>query len=462
MIADSSKKCFEGVLVYQLDRFARNRYDSVTHKRTLKKNGVRVFSARENISEDASGILMEAIIEGYAEHYSVELSQKVKRGMNINATKCLYNGGIVPLGFIIDNNKQFQVDEERAFIVKKVFEMYSTGATMVNIIKYLNSNGIKSSKNEEFKKDSITRMLKNEKYIGTYSFGNVKIKSGIPSIISEDLFEKVQLIMKKNKCAPARSKAKIEYILTTKLFCGYCKDMMTGVSGTSSTNKVYNYYTCNNYKKKICNKKNVKKEYIEDLVVNETRKLLTDENINKISKELIKLVEKEKDTSNLKRLNKLLKDNEKQKNNLIDSLKVCDIESIRKTIFEEISKMDAKHSDIEKEILLEEKQNISLTISQVKFFLNQMRKGDINNIENRKLLINVFINRIYLYDDRLTLIFNTQDDDVEITQSLLNDIDSSFISKVGAPNRNLYVFKYKFLFFYKIFEKKTKYDIIST
>lgn len=92
MIEDSSKKLFEGVLVYQLDRFSRNRYDSALNKNKLKKNGVRVFSARENISDDASGILMESVLEGMAEYYSAELSQKVIRGMNINAQKCLSTG----------------------------------------------------------------------------------------------------------------------------------------------------------------------------------------------------------------------------------------------------------------------------------------------------------------------------------------------------------------------------------
>ena len=92
MIADSDKHTFEGVLVYQLDRFARNRYDSAINKAKLKKNGVRVISARENISDDASGILVEGVLESMAEYYSAELSQKIRRGMEINAQKCLANG----------------------------------------------------------------------------------------------------------------------------------------------------------------------------------------------------------------------------------------------------------------------------------------------------------------------------------------------------------------------------------
>ena len=116
MIADSSKRQFQAILVYQLDRFARNRYDSATHKNKLKKNGV-VLSARENITDDASGVLMEAVLEGMVEYFSVELSQKVKRGMALTAEKCEFTGAGVPLGYkIID--KKYAVDEETAPLSK--------------------------------------------------------------------------------------------------------------------------------------------------------------------------------------------------------------------------------------------------------------------------------------------------------------------------------------------------------
>mgnify|MGYP000169938890 FL=1 len=85
MIADSSKQAFDYVIVYQLDRFARNRYDSAFYKMKLKKNGVKVLSAKENITNDPAGIILESVLEGMAEYYSVELAQKVKRGMTENA-----------------------------------------------------------------------------------------------------------------------------------------------------------------------------------------------------------------------------------------------------------------------------------------------------------------------------------------------------------------------------------------
>lgn len=112
MISDSDKHTFEGVLVYQLDRFARNRYDSAINKAKLKKNGVRVISARENISDDASGILVEGVLESMAEYYSAELSQKIRRGMDINAEKCLSNGSNPGLGYRVDEERRFHVRPE--------------------------------------------------------------------------------------------------------------------------------------------------------------------------------------------------------------------------------------------------------------------------------------------------------------------------------------------------------------
>ena len=88
MVKESAGRAFEMVLVWKLDRFARNRYDSAHYKTVLRKNGVRVVSATEAISEGAEGILLEAMLEGMAEYYSAELSEKVSRGMTENALKC--------------------------------------------------------------------------------------------------------------------------------------------------------------------------------------------------------------------------------------------------------------------------------------------------------------------------------------------------------------------------------------
>lgn len=110
MIKDSGKRLFDMVIVWKLDRFARNRYDSARYKATLKKNGVKVVSATEVISDGAEGIILESVLEGYAEYYSADLSEKVVQGMTENALKTKYNGGTLPIGYQIDSDQCFQLD----------------------------------------------------------------------------------------------------------------------------------------------------------------------------------------------------------------------------------------------------------------------------------------------------------------------------------------------------------------
>lgn len=76
MLQDSENKEFQVVIVSSLDRFAVNRYDSAIYKHQLKKNGVKVISVQENFSNDASGILMESVLEGFIEYYSNKLEKK--------------------------------------------------------------------------------------------------------------------------------------------------------------------------------------------------------------------------------------------------------------------------------------------------------------------------------------------------------------------------------------------------
>lgn len=130
MIKDSYKGLFDVVLVWKLDRFARNRYDSAHYKTILKRNGVRVLSAKETISEGAEGILLESMLEGYAEYYSIELAEKVKRGLTENALKAKANGGTCTFGYTVDRDRHYQIDAPAALIVREVFQLYADGKTM--------------------------------------------------------------------------------------------------------------------------------------------------------------------------------------------------------------------------------------------------------------------------------------------------------------------------------------------
>ena len=279
MIKDSAKELFEIVLVWKLDRFSRDRYDSAHYKRILKKNGVKVVSVKENISDGPEGIILESMLEGYAEYYSADLSEKVVRGMTDNALKCKFNGGMMPIGYVIDAEQHFQIDPLTAPFVLEAFKRYDGGATMKEVRDALNAKGVTNQRGGELTFNSIQHMLNNRRYMGEFSYRDMVIPDGIPAIVPKELFDRVQEKLAKNKKAPARHKAEDDYLLTTKLFCGYCGAYLCGESGTSRTGKVHHYYKCVSVKKKRteCHKKPVRKKWIEDLVVGETMKMVMDD-----------------------------------------------------------------------------------------------------------------------------------------------------------------------------------------
>ena len=148
MIKDSSKQLFDVVLVWKLDRFARSRYDSAHYKHILKKNGVRVVSATENITEGPEGIILESMLEGMAEYYSAELSEKIQRGQKENALKCRNNGGRVPLGYRVNKTtQQLEIEPLTAPIVREIFFFFFEGESMREIVNDLNDRGFCMSRN---------------------------------------------------------------------------------------------------------------------------------------------------------------------------------------------------------------------------------------------------------------------------------------------------------------------------
>ena len=278
MIKDSEKRLFDIVLVWKLDRFARNRYDSAHYEYQLERNHVKLVSATEPISEGPAGIMVKSMLTGMAEYYSAELSEKVVRGMTENVLKGKYNGGTIPIGYTVDEEKFFQIDPLKAPFVVEAFQRYNDGATMKELMNWLNDSGVTTNRNQKFTYNNIQTLLTNRRYIGENRFKDIVMPDSIPVIIEKELFDSVQDKIAKNRRAPARHKAEDDYLLTTKLFCGMCGAMMFGECGTSRNKNVHHYYKCANAKRtKTCKKKTVRKEWLEDLVVCETMKMIHDD-----------------------------------------------------------------------------------------------------------------------------------------------------------------------------------------
>ena len=413
MIKDSSKRLFDMVIVWKLDRFARNRYDSARYKATLKKNGVKVVSATEIISEGAEGIILESVLEGYAEYYSADLSEKVIRGMTDNALKCKYNGGTLPIGYTIDSEQHFQLDPLTAPFVLETFKKYDEGWTIHAIREWLNERGLKNTRRRKMSYNSVGHLLHNRRYIGEYSYRDTVIPDGIPAIVPQDLFDRVQEKLEKNKKAPARHKAEDDYLLTTKLFCGCCGAYLCGESGTSRTGKVYHYYKCVSVKKKRtdCHKKPVKKDWIEDLVVNETMKMVMDDKaIEAIVSMLMELQDRE--NVNLPLYEQQLREVESSINNLLNAIQQGILTKSTKGRLEEL---EAVKEELETKIACEKLAKPKVSAEFMTFWLHRFCKLDVRQKAHRKMLIDTFINAIFLYDDKMVSTFNYKEGTNAIT-----------------------------------------------
>ena len=420
MIQDSREKLFDIVLVWKLDRFARNRYDSAQYKNILKKNGVRVVSANEAISDSSEGILLESILEGFAEYFSADLAEKVSRGMTENALKCKFNGGNPTVGYLIDSEQHFQIDPVKAPFVLNAFKMYDEGSTMSQIRDYLNGHNVCNNRGGQHTINSVAKILKNRRYVGEYSYRDVVIPNGIPAIVPEDLFERVQEKIEKNKKAPARHKAEDDYLLTTKLFCGHCGAYMCGESGRGRNGTVHRYYKCVSVKKKRadCKKKAVKKDWIENLVITQTMKLVNNENtIQAIAAMLLDMQERE--NTNLPLLTEQLQETQRSIDNLLNAIQQGVFTKSTKTRLEEL---EAAKEDLEIKIANEKLVKPKLAEEQILFYLHKFQVLDMRKQSHRQRLIDTFINRIYLYDDKLVITFNHKDGAQTIT---LGDIETA-------------------------------------
>ena len=413
MIKDSGKRLFDMIIVWKLDRFARNRYDSARYKAALKKNGVKVVSATEVISDGAEGIILESVLEGYAEYYSADLSEKVVRGMTENALKSKYNGGTLPIGYQIDSDQCFQLDPLTAPFVCEAFQRYDEGATMTQIRDWLNGQGVKNTRGQKMTYNSIQHLLNNRRYIGEYTYRDIVVPDAIPAIVPQDLFDRVQEKLAKNKKAPARHKAEDDYLLTTKLFCGYCGAYLCGESGTSHTGNVHHYYKCVSVKKKRteCHKKSVKKEWIEDLVVNETMKMVMDDTaIEAIVSMLMDLQDRE--NVNLPLYEQQLREADTAIQNLLNAIQQGILTKSTKGRLEEL---EATKEELETKIACEKLAKPKVSAEFMTFWLHRFRKLDVRQKSHRKMLIDTFVNAIFLYDDKMVITFNYKDGTDTIT-----------------------------------------------
>lgn len=243
MISDSESGHFESVLVYKLDRFARNRYDSALYKKKLRQNGVSVISATEQLSDTPEGILMEAIIEGMDEFYSAELGRKLRRGREMSFRKGRFIGKRPPFGFAVRDG-MIALDEERVPIVREIFERYASGEKQAHIVADLNRRGIPNAAGNPWNKGNLSYMFQCRLYIGEYTLKSVDMVQSCPAIISRELYDKVQAVKADSVHRSRECKTNYNYVLTGHMTCAKCG---AAVCGVSMSHGKYHYYQCHKH-----------------------------------------------------------------------------------------------------------------------------------------------------------------------------------------------------------------------
>ena len=409
MLADSKKKQFDFVIVYKLDRFARNKYESVTNKQRLKDNGVGLLSAMENIPDTPEGKLMEGVLEGLNQYFSEELRQKVNRGLRESWLKGNATGGNGCFGYDIVN-KKYVVNAYEAQLVQEIFTKYAQGYKAVAIANDLQQRGAKRKNGKIIDIKYIYKVLHNERYTGKVEHHGVIYYKIYPQIISDELWLVVKSINDENKIAPSRKKEIYDYILSGKLVCGDCKQRMCGVSGTSHTGDIHYYYTCTTRRKKLpCTTKAVTKQYLEDLVINTTASLLgSEENIHLIAESIYFTHEKEtKDSTTLKLLAKERQVVQKKIDNIIVAIEKGIITESTKTRLKEL---EAERLQIDFNIDKEKQRHYTfLSVEDIVEFLQSKVFANTEDIKIRKLIVNTFIREIIYYPDKLIITYNFTD-----------------------------------------------------
>ena len=443
MLKDSERGIFQVVICWKMDRFARNRYDSATYKYRLKKNGVRVIYAMEAIPEGPEGIILESVMEGYAEYYSENLSQNVKRGYYDSALE-LKTLGQRLLGYRTGADGRFEIDPATAPIVRRIFEEYSTGKRPKDICEDLNREGFRTLRGGLFNKCSLPRIIANEKYTGLYEYKDIHVEDGIPQIITKDLFMKCNKILDSHRQAPAaRREVGERFLLTGKLFCGKCGQPMTGDGGTSKTGKVHSYYICNGRRAHVCDRERIRKDDIEQNVISELIMLIhSDEFIDEVADLVVRYQERTKDTSVLNSLEAHLKDIEKRLENLTLAIE-AGIDAA--TIKSRILTLESEKADVEKGIAKELIKEPELDRDQIVFFLEQFRKGNIDSEDWKLSLVDTFLQAVYVYDDKFVITLNYSGSRNTITKKMADkladgdfsgDVVSSSLSASSALNED--------------------------
>ena len=274
----------------------------------------------------------------------------------------------------------------------------------------LNAKGIRTSRGNRFNKSTLRPMLSNVKYIGTYKYKDVVIENAFPAIVDKALFDRVQVRLKASLQHRQAYRKKVVYMLSGKIFCNKCGAPYIADAGTSKSGKVYNYYVCEDKKKrKNCKNRTYSKDILDNIVIKTTLKyVLTADRIEKIADNLIRVNEKRNESPYLSKLICDKAESEKKINNILSA--------IEKGIFtpstkERLLALETEVKNLEAAITEENIKKPPLTKEAVLWFLNRLKKLNYSDEQCKDQLVKTLIHSVLIDDDRVIINYNYTNND---------------------------------------------------
>lgn len=267
MMADAKLGLFDYVVIYKVTRIMRNRDEMALARIMLRKAGVEILYAGEDISEGSSGVLQLGMLELLAEYESALDSERIRDGIQKNAQRCMPNGRTLYGWNISEDGKEYIVNERECSVLTRMKNMLLSGSTVAEIVRAVEHE--RSRNGKHFNQDTVTKLLKRVQNGGVYNYAGVTVEDGMPALWPREEQDLIISILNKRSKPHRRVDSAVEFPLSGKLYCMECGKAMTGMSGTSCTGRTYSYYKC-----KKCGR-TFRRDLIEDCVADMTRSVLS-------------------------------------------------------------------------------------------------------------------------------------------------------------------------------------------
>lgn len=393
MLRDADLKKFEVVIAYKSNRIARNMLNALQYEARLDALGIKTLYVKEEFGNTATGRFALRMMMNINQFYSENMAEDIKRGMKDNAENCKVNGSVA-YGYRKGSDGRYELDPVSAPVAREIFERIASGERLTDIANDLNARGIRTKYGNPWKVSSFDRMLRNKSYIGVYHNSGIEVPGGMPSIISEEVWEKVQKI----KDGTLPQQAATDYLLTGRLFCGECGSPMVGVSGTSRNGEKHFYYSCNGHRLADCPKKNERKEQLEETVVRLTQEnILTDEFIEELADAVFEMQTKASESMHLEDHKKHRADIQRRIGNLTEAIE----EGIRtKTTLDRLRDLESELVEVDRHIA-EIAAFRPVERDKVVFTLSKLKDGSYTDKNYQRLLIRSFVRSVTVFDDHL-------------------------------------------------------------